>query len=228
MRHLALLPPLALLATLALPVPEAVAQFGRNGRAGGMSDPAQEASRPPPAALPGLQYRRAPEPIPADPNQNLSPNAALFDAINRGDIASAREAVGRGADTESRNVLGLTPIDAAVDQGRNDILFFLLSVRAGSRGGPPAAGETQAAAPPARPAPRRADATPPPAAPVERAAAATPVAPPRQAPNPRLWAGDGGAANPGIGFLGFDAGRPADAMPPAVEHSAPPRRAGRG
>jgi hypothetical protein len=222
MRPLTLIPPLALLALLGLPIPEAAAQFGRNGRAGGLTDAPAEASRPPPAALPGLQYRRAPEPIPADPSQNLGPNAALFDAINRGDIAAAREAVGRGADIESRNVLGLSPIDAAVDQGRSDILFFLLSVRgsSGSQGAPPPREEPVVPAAAPRPAPRRNAAPPTPAAerevpnPVQRVA------------NPRLWAGDGGAPNPAIGFLGFDAGRPAGAAPP--EPAASPRRNNRG
>ena len=48
------------------------------------------------------------------------------------------------------------------------------------------------------------------------------------AANPRLWAGDGGAPIPQIGFLGFDAGRPAGAVPPSPEPRAPSRRAGRG
>jgi hypothetical protein len=30
----------------------------------------------------------------------------------------------------------------------------------------------------------------------------------------QLWAGNGGAARPDAGFLGFDAGRPAGATPP--------------
>ncbi|WP_144404502.1 ankyrin repeat domain-containing protein [Belnapia sp. F-4-1] len=220
MRSPALLPLLALAALFALPVPEAAAQFGRNGRAGGLTDAPNEASRPPPAALPGLQYRRAPDPIPAEPGQNLGPNAALFDAINRGDIAAAREAVGRGADIGSRNVLGLSPIDAAVDQGRSEILFFLLSVRgsSGSQGAPPPPAEpvTPAAAP--RPAPRRNGAP----------SAERPVANPVQRiANPRLWAGDGGSPNPAIGFLGFDAGRPAGAAPPELATGSAPRRNGR-
>ncbi|SDB14546.1 ankyrin repeat domain-containing protein [Belnapia rosea] len=224
MRSLILVPPLALIAALALPIPEAAAQFGRGGRAGGLADPQPEAARPPPAALPGLQYRRAPEPIPADPGQNLAPNAALFDAINRGDITAAREAVSRGADTEARNVLGLSAVDAAVDQGRSDILFFLLSVRAGSGPGsaPPPAPEpvTPAAA---RPAPRRGAA--PQAMPAPEREVPNPV---QRVANPRLWANDGGAPNPAIGFLGFDAGRPAGATPPQMPAAAPHRRAGRG
>ncbi len=226
MRPLAFIPPLALIALVGLPISDAAAQFGRGGRAGGPNEAPTEASRPPPAALPGLQYRRAPDPIPADPSQNLGPNAALFDAINRGDIAAAREAVGRGADIGSRNVLGLSPIDAAVDQGRSDILFFLLSVRgsSGSQGAPPPRAEpaTPAAAP--NPTPRR-NAQPPGPAPAADRQVPNPV---QRAANPRLWAGDGGAPNPAIGFLGFDAGRPAGAAPPEPAAGPPPRRTGRG
>jgi hypothetical protein len=35
-----------------------------------------------------------------------------------------------------------------------------------------------------------------------------------------LWRGDGGAPNPSIGFLGFDAGRPPGAAPPAGQRPA--------
>lgn len=206
----------ALLGWAALPAPYAAAQMMRN------SAPREQApaARPPPAALPGLQGRRAPEPIPGDPTQSLPPNAALFDAINRGDLPAAREAVARGADTEARNVLGLTPVDAAVDQGRTEIMFYLLSVRGASRGaGPPPEAE--------RPTPKtrrerqqeaRRNAEPPRPAPVEA------PAPVRGA---RLWAGDGGAPNPAIGFLGFDAGRPAGAAPPAGTAPARGSRAAR-
>jgi hypothetical protein len=195
-----------------LPVPDAAAQLLRNSAPRTDQTPAP---RPPPAALPGLQGRRAPEPIPGDPSQNLSPNAALFDAINRGDLAAARDAVARGADTEARNVLGLTPVDAAVDQGRTEIMFYLLSVRGASRGGgggaPPAEAERAAAPPTQRQ--RRRD-----AAAARRDAAEPPRPAPVEAPVPvrgaRLWAGDGGAPNPAIGFLGFDAGRPPGAAPP--------------
>ena len=128
------------------------------------------AKRPPPAALPGLQGRRAPEPIPGDPTQSLPPNAALFDAINRGDLPAARDAVARGADTEARNVLGLTPVDAAVDQGRTEIMFYLLSVRGAPRiGGPPPEAEERpaSAASRRREAARRRTEEPPRPAPVE-------------------------------------------------------------
>jgi hypothetical protein len=187
---------------------------------------AQQMVRPPPQqqapvtaapALPGLAARRTPAPIPADPTVSLSPNAALFDAISRGDLGAAREAVARGADIDTRNALGLTPLDAAVDQGRNEIAFYLLSARDVARG----PGEAPQAAPPPvvrAPAPRRepprALAAPPPA---------TGPAVPRTA---ALWAGNGGAPQPEIGFLGFDAGRPHGAVPPTATPGA--RRGWRG
>lgn len=161
----------------------------------------------PAPALPGLAARRAPQPIPAEPGtQNLSPNAALFDAINRGDLAAARDAVGRGANLEARNAIGLSPIDAAVDQGRHEIAFYLLSARdPAPAGAPPAPSRAGLDAPPANLggggsaaalfAPQARDRRP--AQPVQ----STPRA-------PRLWANDGGAPIPQIGFLGFDAGRP--------------------
>jgi ankyrin repeat protein len=59
----------------------------------------------------------------------MSPNDALFDAINRGDGAAARDAMNRGAQLDAKNVLGQTPIDAAIEANRNDITFLLLSMR---------------------------------------------------------------------------------------------------
>mgnify|MGYP000560104288 CR=1 FL=1 len=208
----------ALLGWTALPVPEAAAQMLRNSAPRTEQSPAV---RPPPPALPGLQGRRAPEPIPGDPTQSLSPNEALFDAINRGDLPASREAVARGADTEARNVLGLTPVDAAVDQGRTEIMFYLLSVRGASRAAPPPPAEAQQRAA-ARQAPSRRDA---------RRGGSTESEPPRAAPaeapapvrSARLWANDGGSPNPAVGFLGFDAGRPAGAVPPPASRTAPAR-----
>ncbi|MBB5694620.1 ankyrin repeat domain-containing protein [Muricoccus pecuniae] len=236
--------PLALLLAgpiLALLAPDAGAQgVGRSAP----PPSAGPAPRPPPPALPGLAGRRAVEPIPADkPGINLSPNDALFDAINRGDLAAAREAMARGADLNARNQLGLTPVDTAVDQGRNEIVFYLLSAR-GSAGSGPTIAPSEPAPPPQ--AARRGRAGRDPAAPPvleEReeapgrvsgllsdpprgrgsAGAAAPVAPVRA----RLFAGDGGAPRPEIGFLGFDAGRPAGAAPSAEPARAAPRR-GRG
>jgi len=164
-------------------------------------------------ALPGLAARQAPAPIPADAAAaGLSPNAALFDAIARGDLPAARDAVGRGANIEARNALGLSPLDAAVDQGRNEIAFYLLSARDGTRSAPPpptAPGQLSPAAAIAA----RLGAAPPPAA-RSRAPMNTPPALAAEPVATQLWAGNGGAARPELGFLGFDAGRPAGATPP--------------
>ncbi|MCX7684332.1 MAG: ankyrin repeat domain-containing protein [Acetobacteraceae bacterium] len=148
----------------------------------------QQQQQQAPAALPGTAGRVTAPVIPRDPGEAaLSPNAALFDAINRNDLAAARDAVARGASLSARNVLGLTPIDAAVDQGRSEIAFFLLQARAL---------EGRRAEPAPEPAARQ------PAAPAPRIVAAP--ARPAEAQRPRLFAGDGGAAQPEIGFLGFD------------------------
>jgi len=215
--------PLVPLLVLALAAPAAAQpSAGRplqpNQPQGGGAD-----RRPPPPALPGLVGRQAPAPIPGDPAQLLSPNAALFDAISRGDLPAARDAVSRGADLNSRNVLGLTPIDAAVDQGRNEIAFFLLSARGTSArapsGPPPEGAERPGAVRRGRqPAPERAERRPP------------PVIVPSPQTSPRLFSGDGGTPMPEIGFLGFDAGRPAGAVAPrsAEDGSSRRRRGGRG
>jgi hypothetical protein len=175
----------------------------------------------PAPALPGVPGRRATGPIAADPAANLSPNAALFDAIARGDLAAARDAVGRGANLEARNALGLTPIDAAVDQGRHDISFYLLSARDISRAPAEPASSGLSSPPPSRREAVPTAATQGAAATIA-AAARQPTAAPATPRAARLWAGDGGAPRPEIGFLGFDAGRPAGAEPPAG------RRPGRG
>lgn len=220
--HAALRPALLATAALALgtvALPEAAPAQGLRGPL--LPQEREQRQQRPPPALPGLQGRRSAPVIPADPSAGaLAPNEALFDAINRGDLPAAREAIGRGASIDSRNVLGLTPIDSAVDQGRTEIMFYLLSVRGSARSGsgPP---EEEAAAARRRPqtaAERRAA-----AAAAARAAAAEegretkPAGPARVAqPVPRtarLWAGDGGAPIPAVGFLGFDAGRPGGGGP---------------
>ncbi|WP_139281315.1 ankyrin repeat domain-containing protein [Muricoccus roseus] len=244
--------PLALLLAgpmLACPalIPVAGAQgVGRNAP----PPSAGPASRPPPPALPGLAGRRAAEPIPAEtPPINLSPNDALFDAVNRGDMAAARDAMARGADLNARNQLGLTPVDAAVDQGRHEIVFFLLSAR-GSAGSGPTMAPSEPSPPAAarrgragREAPgRNAAAAPgpaPSAAPEEeipvrptgplsdppRGGRPAPVGPSSAAPTrAQLFAGDGGAPRPEIGFLGFDAGRPAGAEPLRQDRPTSARR----
>jgi hypothetical protein len=137
----------------------------------------------------------------------MQPTDALFDAINRGDIASARDALNRGADLNGVNVLGMTPMELSVDLGRNDISFLLLSMRGEDSGrGSRAVGRD----------------TPPPAAPEKTAKAAKSLAPSKRVPGkptqaaantlipakpvatPKLFANDGGTPLPSAGFLGFD------------------------
>jgi hypothetical protein len=166
------------------------------GPAGGPEKPSEKA----PAAIPGAKAR---EPVvPASKNAgDMQPTDALFDAINRGDIAAARDALNRGADLNGINVLGMTPMELSVDLGRNDITFLLLSERGedsgrGSRavahGTPDSerANKVVQAKKPAVPAKTKlaADAKPP---------AAKPAA------TPKLFANDGGTPLPSAGFLGF-------------------------
>jgi hypothetical protein len=221
MRRILALPVLLGLAPLpGLPLGPAPAQAQFTGP----PPAAATARRPPPPALPGLAARRAPDPIPGDPNANLAPTAALFDAINRGDLAAARDAVNRGASLEERNVLGLTAIDAAVDQGRNDIMFFLLSARATARGPAPPA---EAALTPAQRAARdralQAEAARAAQAAARAQGAGAARAAPAPSQRPRLFANDGGAPRPEVGFLGFDAGRGSGTAPRPARAPAPRR-----
>jgi hypothetical protein len=182
---------------LALAPEGAQAQFGQGGAGRSAAPPPVAAPRPPPPALPGLQGRPRTGPAPAERSPaDMNPNDALFDGIARGDIDTVRDAVQRGADLRARNALGLTPIDAAVDQGRPEITFFLLSVRGGagmaSQGPPP-----EALAPPGRTRrepPVRAE-------PAPRVAEAAPALP--RGPTLPIRT-DGGEPIPAIGFLGFD------------------------
>ncbi len=180
---------------------------GGPGMIGGAERPTQERRERPPG-LPGLQGRPNVAIPPSRPPSAMSPNDALFDAIARGDVPAARDAVARGADTNARGPLGVTPVESAVDHGRPEMMFYLLSLR-GSAGNP-------AAPPPVVPArPVRPE-------PVGRAAApvAVPAGPPAR---PRLWANDGGTARPEMGFLGFDAGRASGASPEGARARRPDR-----
>ena len=172
---------LASLATLLLPVVAAQAQYDPTRPRGPLqpnTPGAAPAVAPPP--LPGAGNGPGGA-IPSDkPVSSMSPNDELFDAITRGDMAAARDAVSRGADLEARNVLGLTPIDAAVDRGRNDIAFYLLSARASFRPSSPSS------------------------APPREAASSRPTRTAEQAPTGRAPAGNGGTPRPEAGFLGFD------------------------
>lgn len=166
---------------------------------GGGGRPAAPAPKvAPPPALPGAQSNNANAAPASGSPLDMEPTDALFDAINRGDMAAARDAISRGADLRGHNVLGMTPLELSVDLGRNDISFMLLSMRAqdGDDGRPPAAqtasskssqlkGEKQAT--------RRSSTT--------KVASAKRPAPTQTA---RLFSGDGGTPIPNAGFLGFD------------------------
>lgn len=196
---------MALLASavaLLWPAPPVDAQ-GMLGSGRTTSRPQNEAPREQPPALPGVAARRGQAPIPAEANPSgMNPNDALFDGINRGDIATVRDAVARGADVNARNALGLTAVDSAVDQGRPEIMFYVLSVRGMAGNAPPPPDSI-----PQRGARVR---TPPPVR--ERAAPVQPVA---AAPRlPQLWQANGGSPQASIGFLGFDAGMPEGSRPP--------------
>ena len=176
-------------------------------RSGAPKAPAQKPSQPPPAAVPGARAR--PDTVaPADrAAADLPPTEALFDAINRGDIVTARDAVSRGADLDGTNLLGLTPLELSVDLGRNDISFLLLSLRGAGAGSASSRGPGGDDTPPAPPTPaerRRAaaEARQQAQAQARQAKAQVASAPTRQ--GPALFAGNGGTAVPSAGFLGFD------------------------
>jgi hypothetical protein len=221
MRHVVLL----IAAIVAAPsVGFAQGRFGSATSApGGSSDPRlqpQQRERPP--GLPGLLGRQAPV-IPAQtPGSSMNPNDALFDAISRGDVPAARDAVARGAEPTARNALGLTAYDSAVDQGRPEMIFYVLSLRGGSISG--------SSAVPVEP-PRLSGTAPRAAAGRGRdATRASPAAEPsRPAPQrARLWAHDGGAAREEVGFLGFDAGQTGSAPAVSPERDPTPARRRRG
>jgi hypothetical protein len=165
---------------------------------------AQQPAPPPPPALPGARVDREMVAPPDRAPSDLAPNEALFDSINRGDIASARDALSRGADLNARSVLGMTPLELSIDLGRKDISFLLLSMRgSGGNSGPP----PEAAAKSVRPEMTTKAQRPLQGRAAGRAPLATQarVAPPAAPQTPRLFAGDGGAPVPSAGFRGFDA-----------------------
>jgi len=156
-----------------------------------------------PDSIPGAKAREPAAPA-LRPVGDMQPNDALFDAINRGDIAAARDALNRGAELNAVNILGMTPMELSVDLGRNDISFMLLSMRGeDSDRGSRAVGRDGAGKAPAGKTAAVAKAAPV-AKPVKAARAAdTPVAT-RPIATPKLFANDGGTPLPSAGFLGFD------------------------
>jgi ankyrin repeat protein len=154
-----------------------------------------------PPGLPGARQGRAGAAPATEALGSMTPNEALFDAVNRGDIAGARDALSRGAEIDARNVLGLTALDLSVDLGRNDLTFLLLSLRnanQGTRMAKVAPSVNTAAATPPPPAVSR------PAKPVGPVAARTVTPPPVHGAT--RYAGDPGTPAPAQGFLGFGGG----------------------
>ncbi len=152
-----------------------------------------------PPGLPGTATK--PGETAAGVQTDLAPTEALFDAINRGDVTEARDAVSRGADINGQNALGMTPVDLSIDLSRNDITFLLLSMR-GQDGGASTGDGAKSAGVVGKTAPSSKFAAVRTARP--RAVQATIVA--RRAviaAAPARYAGSGGAPIPQAGFLGF-------------------------
>ncbi len=190
---------LALGTALTLPAGPASAQMSPNGQsmAGPMmkAPPLPKAPAPLPPALPGAQSQPDSAAPASRSNADMPPTEALFDSIDRGDLASTRDALNRGADLDARNVLGLSPLELSVDLGHHDITFLLLSMRGAGKhvvGAPLTVAKTTK--PERKPIP-------------SRRMAAMPAAPPPAPLHARLFAGDGGTPIADAGFLGFDQGR---------------------
>jgi hypothetical protein len=173
-----------------------------NHRVPGTASAKPEPANIPPPALPGATSNYQPAERTAT---DLSPTDSLFDAINRGDITAARDAINRGADLNGHNILGMTPLDLSVDLSRNNITFLLLSLRGGSAAPSRVAG---AAAQPGT-KPSAAGTAHAAAKPVAKLAAVSPHPAPGVAAAPpvvaRQYAGssDPGTPVPQAGFLGF-------------------------
>ena len=168
---------------------------GGIGKRAASAGAAEKPPEPAPDAIPGAKARQPAAP-PTRAVSDMQPTDALFDAINRGDIAAARDSLNRGADLSGVNILGMTPMELSVDLGRNDISFLLLSMRGedSGRGSRAVAGDNAAPAAPKKAS--RVAKSGAPAKPVP--VAAKPVA------TPKLFANDGGTPLPNAGFLGFD------------------------
>ncbi|APH59990.1 Ankyrin repeat protein [Granulibacter bethesdensis] len=121
---------LAVLVTTLCVAPEHAAQAQGMGMHNNPHASEPKVQQAPPPSLPGSKpASHTPVPPPDKSLADMQPNDALFDAINRGDVPAARDALSRGAQLEARNVLGMTPLELSVDLGRNEISFLLLSMR---------------------------------------------------------------------------------------------------
>ncbi|HEY0181599.1 MAG TPA: hypothetical protein VGC09_02225 [Rhodopila sp.] len=183
---------------------------GTTGHAGRVPNNPEKPPEKAPDAVPGARARDPVAPA-TRPVGDMQPTDALFDAINRGDIAAARDALNRGADLNGVSILGMTPLELSVDLGRNDISFLLLSMRGEDSGrGSRAVGRDTPSAPPPGMSARAGGKPAGPVksagrAPATKAAQAASTPPARKAPAaPKLFANDGGTPLPSAGFLGFD------------------------
>jgi len=178
---------------------------GTPSRAGHVQDTQQKPAEPPPDAIPGSKPKLPAAPA-TRPVGDMQPTDALFDAINRGDVAAARDALNRGADMNGVNILGMTPMELSVDLGRNDISFLLLSMRGedGNRGSRALGRDTRLTNPVSKTA-AGTSSGPGRAVPGKAARAPNPQMTAKPAATPKLFANDGGTPLPSAGFLGFDA-----------------------
>jgi hypothetical protein len=152
------------------------------------SRPAEDKPIPPPPAIPGAQPAEDAAVAPADKiAAEMSPNDALFDAITRGDMAAAKDALNRGAQLDAHNVLGQTPTDASIDLDRNDITFLLLSMRTPTTTPPATLATTQ----------------PNTASTKNHRKGVIPASAHTSQPHTPQLSTDRGAPNPSVGFIGF-------------------------
>jgi hypothetical protein len=197
---------------LLLPGHAALAQMGMpqlgsvNGMTGSpVHGPQQQSTpveRPPPVGLPGASPKAAPAPA-TQPAASMNPTDALFDAINRGDLGAAQDALSRGADLNGTNVLGMTPLQLSIDLEHNDITFLLLSAGGeGSAQAPQTAGRGKPPTKVVRSATLTRNTERQRTKPMHTAMVA-----PAPMQTPRLFTGDGGSPIPSAGFLGFGSGR---------------------
>jgi hypothetical protein len=181
---------------------------GTNSHVGRAANTPEKPPEPSPDAIPGAKPREAAAPA-TKPAGDMEPTDALFDAINRGDIAAARDALNRGADLDGVNILGMTPMELSVDLGRNNISFLLLSMRgedsgrgsrAVGRDTPPSASSGKTVQ--AGSATKRGRSSPGKPGSATTVQAAT-IINRKPAATPKLFANDGGTPLPSAGFLGF-------------------------
>jgi hypothetical protein len=181
--------------------------IGTTGHAGRVPNAPEKAPEPSPDAIPGAKPREPAAPA-LHPAGDMQPTDALFDAINRGDIAAARDALNRGADLNGVNILGMTPMELSVDLGRNDISFLLLSMRGedSGRSARPVGHDASPLLPSGKTAQagKGAKLASGKGGPGKPGQAAHSIIPPKPIATPKLFANDGGTPLPSAGFLGFD------------------------